>query len=80
MNALPMFTLVGTPVAAQATNAAPVCAVRLINRSTGMVHRIKSTPLVRFTRSPQDATIDLLRNRDTTQWGVLVETLTPQAG
>ena len=45
-----------------------------------MVHRIKGTPLVMFTRSPQDATIDLQRNRDTTQWGVLVETLIPQAG
>ncbi len=80
MIALPMQTLVGTPVAANAANAAPVCAVRLINRRTGMVHRINGAPLVMFTRTPQDATQDLLRNRDATEWGVLVETLTPQAG
>ncbi|MES2664563.1 MAG: hypothetical protein V4712_00590 [Pseudomonadota bacterium] len=85
MIALPMFNLVGIPVsmlppAPRAADVAPVCAVRLINRRTGLPHRINGTPLELLTRAPEEAGRDLLRNRDTTEWRVEVVPLPRPSG
>ena len=43
-------------------SARPTCAVRLIDRRTGSVHRVNGTPLVVFTRNPDEAVADLLQH------------------
>ena len=53
----------------------PLCAVRLIDRATGRVHRIGGCPMVIFSRDPDQVEADLLRNRAPRQWDVRVETL-----
>jgi hypothetical protein len=49
------------------------CAVRLIDRRTGLTHRVNGSPLVIFTRNPSDAVADLLEGRDATVWEARVE-------
>lgn len=44
------------------------CAVRLIDRRTGRTHRINGSPLVMFTRFPEDAVSELLAGRDHAIW------------
>jgi hypothetical protein len=51
------------------------CAVRLIDRRTGHTHRINGSPLVIFTRNPEEAAAELLAGRDATVWEVRVEIL-----
>lgn len=49
------------------------CAVRLIDRRTGAVHRINGTPLLILTRDPQTAAAELLDGRDPTLWEARIE-------
>jgi hypothetical protein len=52
------------------------CAVRLIDRRTGQTHRINGSPLVVYTRNPDEAAAELLAGRDATVWEARVEPLT----
>jgi hypothetical protein len=49
------------------------CAVRLVDRRTGLTHRINGSPLVLFTRTPLEAVADLLSGRDPSLWEARVE-------
>jgi hypothetical protein len=49
------------------------CAVRLVDRRTGLTHRINGSPLVLFTRNPAEAVADLLSGRDANVWEARVE-------
>lgn len=49
------------------------CAVRLIDRRTGQTHRINGSPVVLFTRSPEEAVAELLSGRDAAVWEARVE-------
>lgn len=55
--------------------ATPTCAVRLIDRRTGAVHRVNGTPLVVFTRAPEEAAAELLRGRDGAKWEARIDTM-----
>ena len=55
--------------------AIPVCALRLIDRRTGSVHRVNGAPLVVFARDVGAAAAELLANRDRTLWDVRIDTL-----
>lgn len=50
-------------------------AVRLVDRRTGKTHRINGGPLTLFTRAPDEAARELLRNRDAAVWEARVEPL-----
>ena len=54
-------------------SARPTCAVRLIDRRTGSVHRINGTPLVVFTRNPHEAAAELLHGRDGRLWEARID-------
>lgn len=49
------------------------CAVRLIDRRTGQTHRVNGSPLVLFTRHPEEAAAELLDGRDRAVWEARVE-------
>jgi len=49
------------------------CAVRLIDRRTGLTHRINGSPLVLFTRNPAEAVAELLSGRDASVWEARIE-------
>lgn len=51
------------------------CAVRLVDRRTGLTHRVNGSPLVLFTKNPAEAVAELLSGRDTRVWEALVEPL-----
>ena len=53
----------------------PVCAVRLIDRRTGRVHRVNGAPLVLFARDTNAAAAELLFNRDRNLWDVRIDPL-----
>ncbi len=50
-----------------------VCAVRLVDRRTGLTHRVNGSPLVLFTRNPVEAVAELLSGRDARVWEARVE-------
>lgn len=54
----------------------PTCAVRLIDRRTGAVHRVNGVPLILFTRSPDIAATELLSGRDPAVWEARIDPLT----
>lgn len=54
------------------------CAVSLIDRRTGQTHRINGSPLVLFTRSPEEAVTELLDGRDASVWEARIEPLGPE--
>lgn len=64
------------------TSPSQACAVRLIDRRTGQTHRINGSPLVLFTRSPQEAVAELLFGRDAAVWEARVEPIgaAPRSG
>jgi hypothetical protein len=68
MTAVPPRSVFGLP-------APTTCAVRLIDRRTGLTHRVNGSPLVIFTRNPADAAADLLEGRDASVWEARVEAL-----
>ena len=49
------------------------CVVRLIDRRTGLTHKVGGSPLVIFTRDPALAASELLAGRDSTVWEVRVD-------
>lgn len=49
------------------------CAVRLVDRRTGLTHRVNGSPLVLFTRNPAEAVAELLSGRDARVWEARVE-------
>lgn len=57
----------------QAAPLRPTCAVRLIDRRTGRPHRVNGSPLVLFTRRPEEAVAELLEGRDPAVWEARVE-------
>lgn len=48
----------------------PLFAVSLIDARTGRAHRIGGAVLTLFTRNPDEAASELLRNRDPQLWHV----------
>jgi hypothetical protein len=52
-----------------------VCAVRLIDRRTGSVHRVNGAPLVIFARDTAAATAELMANRDQSLWDIRIDPL-----
>jgi hypothetical protein len=71
MIAVAPTSLAGTPVGMM--TASMLCLVRLVDRRTGQAHRINGAPLTLFTRDPDEAAAELLRNRDPRFWEVRVE-------
>ncbi|MES2913519.1 MAG: hypothetical protein V4753_00255 [Pseudomonadota bacterium] len=49
------------------------CAVRLVDRRTGLTHRLNGSPLVLFTRNPVEAVAELLSGRDAHVWKARIE-------
>ncbi|MES2543048.1 MAG: hypothetical protein V4583_21090 [Pseudomonadota bacterium] len=49
------------------------CAVRLVDRRTGLTHRVNGSPLVLFTRNPAEAVAELLAGRDARVWEARIE-------
>jgi hypothetical protein len=66
MTAIPPRSVFGIP-------APTTCAVRLVDRRTGLTHRVNGSPLLIFTRNPAEAVADLLEGRDATVWEARVE-------
>ena len=56
--------------------ATPCCRIRLIHRASGKPHSISGQPLVLYSRAPEEAVADLLRNRDPRDWRVEVVPMT----
>jgi hypothetical protein len=67
------FTLRGTDPGRFPRPAA--FSVMLIDRRTGVPHRINGTPLVIFTKDPGGAVAELLHGRDATVWEARIEQL-----
>ena len=63
----------GRAMSAMPESLSQACAVRLIDRRTGQTHRINGSPLVLFTKSPDEAVAELLSGRDATVWEARVE-------
>lgn len=63
----------GRAMSAMPASLSQTCAVRLIDRRTGQSHRINGSPLVLFTRNPEEAVADLLSGRDAAVWEARVE-------
>lgn len=63
----------GRAIDALAGSTRAACAVSLVDRRTGQTHRINGSPLVLFTRTPEDAVAELLSGRDTAVWEARVE-------
>lgn len=63
----------GRAMSAMPASLSQACAVRLIDRRTGQTHRINGSPLVLFTRSPEEAVAELLSGRDAAVWEARVE-------
>jgi hypothetical protein len=55
------------------TPARQSCAVRLVDRRTGLTLRINGSPLVIFTRNPVEAVAGLLSGRDASVWEARIE-------
>jgi hypothetical protein len=51
----------------------PAFAVRLIDRRTGLTHRVNGSPLVLFTKRPAEAVAELLSGRDARVWEARIE-------
>jgi hypothetical protein len=66
-------TLTGPTASAMPEALRQTCAVRLIDRRTGQTHRINGSPLVLFTRRPEEAAAELLAGRDATVWEARIE-------
>lgn len=67
------------PIGTQATGtAAPrTCAVGLVDRRTGVVHRVNGMPLMIVTRYPHEAAAELLKGRDPSVWEARIDQIEP---
>jgi hypothetical protein len=70
----------GRAMSAMPASQSQACAVRLIDRRTGQTHRINGSPLILFTRSPEEAVAELLSGRDATVWEARVEPIGAASG
>ena len=68
-----VFATAGLALTAMPRTSRTTCAVRLIDRRTGLTHRVNGSPLVIFTRNPTEAVADLLEGRDASVWEARVE-------
>lgn len=66
---------VGVAVSAMTQPLRQACAVRLVDRRTGLTHRVNGSPLVLFTRNPAEAIAELLSGRDASVSEARVEPL-----
>lgn len=58
----------------RAVSPAPQCyAIHLIDRQTGDPHCVAGTPLVIYSRRPDEAAARLMQNRDPRQWSAFAE-------
>ncbi len=71
----PAYTRAGQM--AQGQGMSGTCVVRLIDRRTGLTHRVNGTPLVIFTRRPSDAVAELLEGRDRAVWEARIDPIEP---
>ena len=53
------------------------CVVRLVDRRTGLTHKINGSPLVVFTRDPATAVDELLEGRDRGIWEARIDPIEP---
>lgn len=67
------FGQAGMALSAMTTPLRQACVVRLIDRRTGQTHRINGSPLVLYTRRPEEAVAELLEGRDPSVWEARVE-------
>lgn len=58
-----------------AAEARGTCAVRLVDRRSGLTLRLNGSPLVLFTRRPDEAVAELLEGRDPAVWEARIEPL-----
>lgn len=58
-----------------ATQGQPVCAVTVIDRRTGLVHRVNGAPMRAFSRDPDAAAAELLAGRDPSIWQARIDPL-----
>ena len=70
---MPASGWMGAQAAMAASTMGRTCAVRLVDRRTGATHRVNGTPLVLFTRRPDEAVAELLAGRDPTVWEARIE-------
>jgi hypothetical protein len=63
----------GIAMAAMTAPPSHACAVRLIDRRTVRTHRINGSPLVLFTKSPEEAVAEQQSGRDAAVWEARVE-------
>ncbi len=63
----------GVAVCAMDAPVRQACAVRLVDRRTGLTHRINGSPLILFTKSPALAVAELLSGRDARVWEARIE-------
>jgi hypothetical protein len=68
-----IMTQAGSALGTLAVPKRPASAVRLIDRRTGLTHRINGSPLVVFTRNPTEAVTELLSGRDASVWEARIE-------
>ncbi len=74
MTAISPRAAFATATLAPRTSSA-TCVVRLIDRRTGLTHRVNGSPLLIFTRNPSEAAVELLEGRDASVWQARVEPL-----
>lgn len=63
------------PAEAIAATHQALCAVQLIDRRTGCLHRVNGRPLLVVTRKPQNAAAELMAGRDPAVWETRVEAI-----
>ncbi len=63
------------PVEAIGSGHQALCAVQLIDRRTGSLHRVNGRPLMKLTRKPQVAAAELMAGRDPAVWETRVEAI-----
>lgn len=49
------------------------CTVRLVDRRTGLTQLVNGSPLVLFTKNPDEAAAELLAGRDARVWEARIE-------
>ncbi|MBL9048723.1 MAG: hypothetical protein JNK19_01240 [Tabrizicola sp.] len=66
-------SLADQALTAMANPLRQACAVRLVDRRTGLTHRVNGSPLVLFTKNPTEAVAELLSGRDAGVWEARIE-------
>lgn len=75
MTFAPRRTIGSPPVSAADGMRRLLCAVRLIDRRTGSIHRMNGRPVLVVTRTPKDAVADLMTGRDPAVWETRVDAI-----